>query len=162
MSFKDRRSRLKTITATTDAESIGDNKVICQSIEITDVFGAYRGNTILRSLIVIDETTTGPAIDILFSSHSDAITGDEGKAVGEDIDDLDVVFRNFLGHVSIVAGDYTDLFDGKMATKTDINLVLQAATNDTSLYMHIVNRSGSNWTAATVNDMKVKLGLEII
>ena len=157
------KTRLKVIhvTATTDAESIGDNKVIAQSIEFPGVFHTSRGRAMLRSIQILDETTTGPAVDILISSTNSAITGDEGKSIGEDIDDLDVSFRNMQGHVSIAASDWTDMFDAKMATKTNIDLVLHAANNtDRSIYIHVINRSGSNWTAATVNDMKIKLGIE--
>ena len=148
-----------TVTATTDAETIGDNKVIAQSIEVPGVFSTNRGRGLLKSIVVIDEVATGPAIDILFSSADDAITQDEGKAIGEDMDDLDVVFRNFLGHVSIAASDYTDLFDAKMATKTNIDLCLLGAPSSQSIYLHIVNRSGANWVATATTNMKVRLGI---
>tara|TARA_Y100001963_G_scaffold160246_1_gene269589 strand:- start:3215 stop:3703 length:489 start_codon:yes stop_codon:yes gene_type:complete len=153
--------KVNHITATTDAETIGDNKVICTGVECPGIFDTTRGRALLKSIRIIDEIATGPAIDILFSTTSDVITQDEGKSIGEDVADLDTVFRNMIGHVSIVAGDWTDLHDAKMATKTNIDLVLEAANNtDKSIYMHIVNRSGGNYVATATTVMKVKLGIE--
>ncbi|MDP6585407.1 MAG: hypothetical protein QF535_12175 [Anaerolineales bacterium] len=149
-----------TVTLTTDAESIGDNKVIAQSIEIPNFFTANSGRSLIQSIVLLDETTTGPAIDLLFSTTDDAITQDEGKAIGEDIADLDAVFANFVGHVNIVAGDWTDMFDAKLATKSSIGLVVHGPSDSTSLYCHAVNRSGSNWTAAATTNLKMKIGVQ--
>ena len=151
---------LITVTATTDAETIGDNKVIAQSIEIPYISSTNRGRALLKSITVLDEVATGPAIDIVFSSSSAAITQDEGKAVGEDVDDLDSALANALGVVSLAAGDYTDLFDAKLGTRSGIDLVLTPAAGSKSIYMHIINRSGSNWVAAATTNMKIKLGVE--
>ena len=142
-----------SVTATTDAESIGDNKVICQSIEIPTT-----GSCMLSSVTVFDDTVTGPAIDVIFSSSSTAITQDEGKAIGEDVADLDAVIDDVVGYVSLAATDYTDMADAKVGTKSNINLVLRGKS-ETNVYMHIVNRSGGNWTATSTSDMKVKVGI---
>lgn len=155
------RLRQRFVTATTDAETIGDNKVICQSIELPNAFYQKNGQAEITSIVVVDEINTKPAIDVLFSSSNSPITQDEGKAIGEDVDDLDVVFRDFQGHVSIAASDYTDLFDAAMATKSNIGLIVQAAADSNSLYMHIVNRSGGNWVATATTSMKVKVGFVI-
>tara|TARA_Y100000593_G_scaffold14739_2_gene28308 strand:- start:2093 stop:2563 length:471 start_codon:yes stop_codon:yes gene_type:complete len=146
-----------TVTATTDAETIGDNKVICQSIEIP-----ISSECKIQSVTVLDETTTGPAIDVIFTTDSSNITQDEGKAVGEDVSALDDILAGVVGHVSLVAGDYTNLADGSVATKSNINLVVMGAENTSGkkLYMHIVNRSGANWVATATDNMRVKVGLE--
>ena len=148
-----------TVTLTTDAETIADNKVIAQSIEIPYAFSTNAGRSIIQSIVLLDEVATGPAVDILFSNADDAITQDEGKAIGEDIADLDAVFANFVGHVNIVAGDWVDMFDSKLATKSNIQLAVHGASDSTSLYCHAVNRSGSNWTAAATTNLKMKIGL---
>tara|TARA_Y100001963_G_scaffold152025_1_gene236041 strand:+ start:1056 stop:1589 length:534 start_codon:yes stop_codon:yes gene_type:complete len=150
---------LISVTATTDAETIGDNKVIAQSIEIPYATSVSGGVSTIKSVTVLDEVATGPAIDIVFSSSSSAITQDEGKAVGEDVDDLDTVFESALGVVSLAAGDYTDLFDAKVGTKSNIDLVIQSAATSSSIYMHIINRSGGNWVATATTNMVVKVGI---
>ena len=109
-----------TVTLTTDAETIGDNKVIAQSIEIPYAFSTNAGRSIIQSIVLLDEVATGPAVDILFSNADDAITQDEGKAIGEDVSNLDT---------------------------------------STSLYCHVVNRSGGNWVAAATTNLKMKIGL---
>jgi hypothetical protein len=57
-----------------------------------------------------------------------------------------------------VAGDYTDLVDARVATKTNIQLAVQAASGSTSLYMHIINQ-GSAVTFGATTDIKVKVGV---
>ena len=148
-----------TVTLTTDAETIGDNKVIAQSIELPYVASIPGGTTVITSVTLLDKTVTGPAVDLLFSSTSDAITGDEGKTIGEDVDDLDSVFTNFVGHVKIAASDWVDMFDSKLGTKTNIQLVAKTASGTDSLWVHAVNRSGANWVATATTDMQLKLGV---
>tara|TARA_R100000152_G_C6777399_1_gene207235 strand:+ start:522 stop:1046 length:525 start_codon:yes stop_codon:yes gene_type:complete len=148
-----------SVTATTDAESIGDNKVISQSIEIPYAFSVEGGSSLVKSITVFDDTNTKPAIDIVFSSVNTAITQDEGKLVGEDVDDLDAVFASALGIVKIVTGDYSDLADCAVGSKYGIDLAVQGASGTKSMYMHIINRSGGNWTATSTDDMKVKIGV---
>ena len=147
-----------TVTATTDAESIGQYKVVAQSIEIPYAFSQAGGTAMIQSLTLLDEANTSMVCDVVFSSVSTAITDDEGKAVGEDVSNLDTILRSVQGHVSIVAGDYTDLIDARVATKTNIQLAVQAASGSTSLYMHIINQ-GSAVTFGATTDIKVKVGV---
>ena len=51
---------VRTVTATTDAETIGDNKVICQSIEIAQAFSSKNNGSMIQSITILDETTTTP------------------------------------------------------------------------------------------------------
>ena len=148
-----------TVTLTTDAETIGDNKVIAQQIELPYALPIAGGTALIKSIVLLDEVATGPAVDILFSSADDAITDDEGKAIGEDVSNLDTAFANFVGHVNIVAGDWVDMVDSKLATKSNIDLVVKGASGSTSLYCHVVNRSGGNWVATATTNLKMKLGI---
>jgi|TARA_Y100000401_G_C8291021_1_gene208727 hypothetical protein len=148
-----------TVTLTTDAETIGDNKVLAQSIEIPYAFSTNGGRSIIQSIVLLDEVVTGPAVDIFFSTTNDAITQDEGKAIGEDVSDLDSIFANFVGHVNVAAGDWADMADAKLGTKSNIQLAVHGASDSTSLYCHVVNRSGGNWVATATTNMKMKIGL---
>jgi len=147
-----------TVTATTDAEQINQYKVVSQSIEIPFAVAEDGGSAIIQSLTLLDEANTTMTCDVVFSSVSTAITDDEGKAVGEDVSNLDTILRSVQGHVSIVAGDYIDLVDARVATKTNIQLAVQAASGSTSLYMHIINQ-GSAVTFGATTDVKVKVGI---
>ena len=146
-----------TVTLTTDAETIGDNKVLAQSIEIPYAFSTDGGRSTIQSIVLLDEVVTGPAVDIFFSTTDDAITQDQGKAIGEDVDNLDTIFANFVGHVNIAAGDWADMADAKLGTKSNIQLVVHGASDSTSLYCHVVNRSGGNWVATATTNMKMKI-----
>ena len=147
-----------TVTATTDAEQINSHKVVAQSIEIPYAFSQAGGTSTIQSIVIMDEGNTTLTCDVLFSSISTAISGDEGKSIGEDVSSLDTVLRDAQGSVSIVAGDYTDLVDASLATKSNIQLAVQAASGSTSLYMHIINR-GNAVTFGATTDVKVKIGV---
>jgi hypothetical protein len=57
-----------TVTLTTDAETIGDNKVLAQSIEIPYAFSTNGGSSLIQSIVLLDEVVIGPAVDIFFST----------------------------------------------------------------------------------------------
>ena len=159
MSFHENRKAVISVTATTDAEGIAQNKVVATGIEIPKAVLNQGGCSLLKSITISDANNTSLVCDVIFSSVSTAITDDEGKAVGEDVADLDDVIASALGWVQFVAGDHTDLIDARLHTKTGIDLAIQAAAGSTSVYMHIINR-GSTATFAAVDDVKVKLGVE--
>ena len=147
-----------TVTATTDAEGVAQNKVVAQSIEIPSAVYNKGGSALIKSITLLDENETSIVCDVIFSSSSAAITDDEGKAVGEDVADLDDALHNASGWVSLVAGDHTDMVDARIVCKSGIDLMVNAADDSRSIYMHIINR-GSTTTFAAVDDVKVKIGL---
>ena len=152
-------NKVISVTATTDAEGIAQNKVVAQSIEIPNAVAGDGGCALIKSITLFDENNTTLVCDIVFSSVSTAITQDQGKSIGEDVDDLDSVLANVSGYVSLVAGDHSGMVDASVATKTGIDLMVEAASDSTSIYMHIINR-GSTATFAAVDDVKVKIGLQ--
>ena len=89
-----------TVTATTDAEGIAQNKVVATGIEIASA----------------------------------------------------------SGFVQLGSSDHTDLVDARLHTKSGIDLMVEAADDSRSIYMHIINR-GSTATFAATDDVKVKIGL---
>ena len=149
-----------SVTLTTDAETIGDNKLFSLAIEIPFATSENGGSGLIKSITILDQTTTGPAMDIVFSSVNTSISGDEGKAVGEDVADLDAAFVNMLGVVKIVAGDYTDLFDSKLGSKTGIDLGIHSAAASTSIFASAINRSGANFTAGATTVLRMKVTIQ--
>jgi len=149
-----------TVTLTTDAETIGDNKVFAQAIEIPFATAENGGSGLIKSITILDQTTTGPAMDIIFSTANTSITQDEGKAVGEDVADLDSALVNMLGVVKIVAGDYTDLADSSLGSKTGIDLGIHSADGSTSIYASAINRSGANYTASATTVLRMKVTIQ--
>ncbi len=147
-----------TVTATTDAEGIAQDKVVATGIEIPDAVLGNGGCSLIKSITLSDAANTSLVCDIIFSSNSSAITQDQGKAVGEDTPNLDDTIADASGWVQFVAGDHTDLIDARLHTKTGIDLMVEAESDSTSVYMHIINR-GSTATFAATDDVKVKIGL---
>ena len=144
---------LITVTLTTDAEAIGDNEIIAQSIEIPNAVSINGGSAIIQSAILLDEDDEAPAVDLVFSSANTALGSDEGEAVSI----TDANARNIQGFVNV--SSYTDLIGSQVAVKTNIGLVVQAASDSKSIYVHAINRSGGNYTPAATTDFKLKLGI---
>jgi len=149
-----------TVTLTTDAETIADDKVIAQAIEIPYATSMNGGSGLIKSITILDQVATGPAIDIVFSSDNTAITDDEGNAVGEGVADLDSALANMLGVVQVVSGDYTDLVDSKLGTKTNIDLGIQTESNSKSIYASVINRSGGNYVASATTVLRMKITIQ--
>ena len=144
---------LITVTLTTDAEAIANGEIIAQSIEIPNAVSVMGGSAIIQSAILLDEDDEAPAVDLVFSSANTALGSDEGEAVS--ISDANA--RNIQGFVSI--SSYTDLAGSQVAVKANIGLVVQAASDSKSIYVHAINRSGTNYTPAATTDFKLKLGI---
>ena len=151
-------NKVITVTATTDAEGIAQNKVVATGIEIPNAVSGNAGCALIKSIALSDASNTSLECDIIFSSVASAISGDQGKAVGEDVADLDDVIANASGFVQLGSSDHTDLIDARLHTKTGIDLMVEAAEDSKSIYMHIINR-GSTATFAATDDVKVKIGL---
>ena len=149
-----------TVTLTTDAETIGDNKVFAKAIEIPFATSVNGGSGLIKSVTILDQTTTSPAMDIVFSSDNTEITEDEGKAVGEDVADLDSALVNMLGVVKIVAGDYTDLADASLGSKSNIDLGIQSESDSKSIYASAINRSGGNYVASATTVLRMKITIQ--
>ena len=149
-----------SVTLTTDAETIGDNKLFSLAIEIPFATSENGGSGLIKSITILDQTTTAPAMDIVFSSDNTEITEDEGKAVGEDVADLDSALVNMLGVVKIVAGDYTDLADASLGSKSNIDLGIQSESDSKSIYASAINRSGGNYVASATTVLRMKITIQ--
>ena len=55
--------------------------------------------------------------------------------------------------------NYTDLVGCQVATKTNVGLVVKAASTTKSIFVHAVNRSGGTYTPAATTDLKMKIGI---
>ena len=143
---------LITVTLTTDAEAIGDNEIIAQSIEIPNAVSINGGSAIIQSAILLDEDDEAPAVDLVFSSANTALGSDDGEAVSI----TDANARNIQGFVNV--SSYTDLIGSQVAVKSNIGLAVKTASDSKSLYVHCINRSGGTYTPAATTDMKLKIG----
>lgn len=145
------------VTLTTVAAAIADNEVISQSIEIPYAVPVNGGSAIIQSIMLLDEDNEGPIVELLFSQVNTAITNAASEAIGNSVADLDATFRSFLGKATV--SDWTNLIDAQMAVKTNVGLLVKAASDTRSIYVHCINRSGANYTPAATTDLKMRIGI---
>ena len=141
------------VTLTTDAAAHGNNDVIAQSIEIPNAVAVEGGSAIIQSIMILDEDDEAPSIDLIFQTDNTALASDEGEIVN--ISDANA--RNILGFVNV--SNYTDLLNCQVGIKTNIGLVVKAASTTKSIFVHAVNRSGGTYTPAATTDLKMKIGI---
>tara|TARA_R100001082_G_C4346684_1_gene152614 strand:+ start:111 stop:617 length:507 start_codon:yes stop_codon:yes gene_type:complete len=141
------------VTLTTDAEAHADNDVIAQSIEIPNAVAVEGGSAIIQSIMLLDEDDEAPAVDLIFQTDNTALASDEGEAIN--ISDANA--RDILGFVNV--SNYTDLIGCQVAVKSNIGLVVKAASDTKSIYVHAVNRSGGTYTPAATTDLKMRIGI---
>ena len=145
------------VDLTTDAEAIGDNEVISQSIEIANAVSVDAGSGIIQSITLNSDDAETPAIDLIFTQVSTAITDDEGEAIGNGVADLDATGASVLGVVSLTS--YANHVDFVTATKTNVGLIIKAAASTKSIYVHTINRSGGNFTPTATDDLHLRIGI---
>ena len=141
------------VTLTTDAEAHADNDVIAQSIEIPNAVAVKGGSAIIQSVMLLDEDDEAPSVDLIFQTDNTALAADEGEAIN--ISDANA--RDILGFVNV--SNYTDLIGCQVAVKTNIGLVVKAASTTKSIWVHAVNRSGGTYTPAATTDLKMRIGI---
>ena len=145
------------VTLTTVAAAIADNEVISQSIEISNAVSVPGGSGIIQSVMLLDEDDEAPTVELLFSQVSTAITDAASEAIGNSVSDLDATFRSFLGATTV--SSWSDLVDGQIGVKSNIGLAIKAASGETSIWVHAINRSGGNYTPAATTDLKLRIGI---
>jgi hypothetical protein len=138
-----------TLTLDTSAYAGGDLLADTQSFTGVRVNG---GRAILQSVTVIDEDDQGAAFTIYFLSANNSF-GTENSAPS--ISDANA--RDVLGWVDVSTADYKDLGGVRVASVKGIGLLLEAAGGSTSLYLAVVNGTGT--PTYTASGVKLKLGL---
>ena len=142
-----------TLQITSHGNACSNNEVIFQGDEIENAVAVNGGTCIVQSIGLLDDSGNGGAIDLVFfDSNVELDDSDDGTV----IDAADGTIPDaILGVVSI-----TNYFDGvawEYGHKSNIGLVLKAASDSTSIYVAGVNRSGGALTWAA-SDIRLKLG----
>jgi len=141
------------VALTLDTNIYASGDVLAATQEVANVF--LNGNpAVLYDLRVIDEDDQGTALDLLFLRSNTSI-GTENAAYAP----TDVMGREILKKVSILAGDFTDEGLWRAAAKSlvdGIGCVLEPTTG-TSLYLAAVCRSGT--PTQTAAGIRVQFGV---
>ena len=137
--------RVIKITPTMTADDSADNDVAFDWITVPDVFQDNGVGAILQSVAILDGYDFGEAIELVFCRGGDddgtAPTSAQGLLGGAgtgsavvDITQAEAQALEICGHINMT---YTegDLLTARMATKSNIGLVLSPRKNSKSLYM---------------------------
>ena len=138
------------ITPVLDTSQYADNDVLFVPIAIP-AYRADGGNGPARklvSVVILDEADQAQDIDLIFTDGNVTLGTINGAV---NISDADA--RKILGHVPVLIADYCDTINSQVATKRDINLIMQNPA-----YISGVLRSGTPTYAAS--SLKIKLGFE--
>jgi hypothetical protein len=131
----------KTVVVDTNAYQSGDF-LGTAILEITEV--GYIGGAVLHTVTVVDLTKQSAAFDLLFFTTACANTTFTNNAA-LDVHDTDAL--TFIGHVSVLATDYSALNDNSVATVRNIGLTLNP-TPGTSIYCAPVARGTPTYAAS--------------
>jgi len=139
------------VTTTCDTSGTDNNDVLFDYVEIPNAVSVLGGSAIIQSIQVLDEDDVGTTLDLVFQTDNTSLgTVDAAVTI------TDANARDILGSVSV-----SNYFDGdtwQMATKTNIGLVVKAASTTRSIYVAGVNRNGGSVTH-TVNGIKLRIGV---
>jgi hypothetical protein len=140
------------LTLSLDTNIYADGDVLADTQEIADAVLADGGRAMLESIALIDEDDQGIALDLVFFSANRSLGAENGAP---NISDANA--RDCLGKVSIATGDFVDFGGVRVATKTGIGLLLEAAAGSRSLWVGAITRGGT--PTYTASGIKLKLGL---
>lgn len=140
------------VTMSVDTSAYGSGDLIADTQEIAGAVLRSGGTTMLQSMTVVDESDQGVAFDVYILS-ANVTMGTENSPPS--ITDGDA--SKIQAIIPIAAADYRDLGGVRVADVYGLNRILQAEAGSTSLFIAIVNGTGTPTFAATA--IKIKLGL---
>ena len=138
-----------TFSSSTDAHTAGD--VVAAPEELVNFSREAGRGVLIESIVVIDESDTGAALDLVFLDASGSI-GAESAAFTM----TDAVALTCIGIVPITASDYKDAVDNKVATVMNIGMLMHPTNAATSVWVGLVARGSI--TPAAVDDITIKIG----
>jgi hypothetical protein len=120
---------------------------------IPDAFsGNENAQSILHSLVLVNKTTTAPAMDVLLFSSAITPTSADDAAVS--VTDA-IMAASFLGAITVDVADWKTTAANAWATKTGLSLAVKNAAGGSSLYALFVDRTG---VALAADAIEAKFG----
>ena len=145
-------SHIADVTFSLDTSAYASGDVLADTQEIASAVRLDGGAGVLQSIKLVDKSDQGVAMSvvILAANHS---LGTENSA--PDITDAEC--DDVLGIVDVAASDWKDLGGARVATVTGIGLPVKAAAESTSLYIGLINGTGTPTFSAS--GITAKLGI---
>ena len=140
-------------TGSTDA----DADLLFDSLEIENAVAVNGGASILQSVSVYHKGDQNEAFDLLFFQVTKDL-GTAGAALtwGGSSETTNADNAVLMGHVSV--SNWSDLVDVQIGTKTNIGLVLKAASGTTSIYCAGVCRGAASGDHSDGANIDIRLG----
>lgn len=146
------KSDVIDVTLSADTSQMADNEVIAAPQEVTNFFRLPGGVAYVHSIVLLDGDDQNQDVELIFLNATGSI-GNENAAYAP----ADAVAATILGSVLVEAADYSDAVNSRIATKTNVGLMLKAAGSTNSVWIAAVCRGGTpTYTAAA---LKVKIGV---
>ncbi len=134
-----------SVTFSTDTNAYASGDLIADTQTMGTVADREGGRVILDSLTLIDQDAQGAKIYIFFHSTSTSM-GTENSA--PNISDANLI-AGTLGYITVLTTDYVTISGAKVATLRNLGLVLECAAASQTLYVSILNETGTpTYTAA--------------
>ena len=137
-----------TFSSSTDTHAAGD--VVAAPEELVNFAREAGRGVLIESVILVDESDTGAALDLVFLS-ADGSIGAESATFAP----TDAVALTCLGVVSVTSSDYADFTNSQVATVTNVGLTIHPAEGQTSVWVGLVARGAI--TPAAADDITIKI-----
>jgi len=138
------------VALTLDTDAYADGDVLAEVQEVSNALRTDGGSGLLQSVIVIDKSDQGEALDIYLFSDS-ASLGTENAAVS--ISDADAA--KIVARVEIGSSDYYDLGGVQVAVSSNLAMPLEVSSG-TSIWLGVVSRGTGTYSA---DGIVVRLGI---
>lgn len=130
---------IRSVAMSTDTNAYGAGDLLADTQELADAVKVNDAGGIIESMTIIDGADNGSILDVYILS-SNISMGTENSA--PNISDANAKSA-ILGKISLVAADYADIGGSKVATKSNLGLPIKPVSGGTSIYVAIVNGSGT-------------------
>lgn len=145
-------SGVVAVTLSLDTSAYGAGELLADTQEVANAMRVAAGTGGIHSIVLNDKDDQGAELYLVFLSGNVSL-GTENQAPSI----TDANADSILGIVPVYTSDWVDLGGCRIATLTNVGLVVKAVTGSTSIYIAAVNGAGTpTYTAAGIT---MRLGL---
>ncbi len=138
------------IALTLSTDPYADGNVMADMQEVSGAMRINGGAGAIHSIQLLDKDDNGGNLDLVFAKTAISL-GTEASAVSIS----DASAAEILGIVSVASGDYADLIGSQIVTKTKVGLLVESASDSTSIWMGAISRDTKTHTS---NGITTKIG----
>jgi hypothetical protein len=132
------KAKVVTLTFSTDTSAYASGDLIADSQELANAVRLPAECSALQSIQLLDKADQKVELYIVFI-NADQSLGSENSAPNI----TDANSEKIIGWVKIATTDYLDVGGASVASKNGIGLLLKAAAAQTSIWVAILNSTGS-------------------